>query len=234
MPGLGEIAQVLEVDQKSPRVVAGEKGIAEVVFVRDLAAKRDLREMAQKAASSGQHWLKKDQKARLMWATPQLVDQGEEVLTLFPTSQDTEPRDALFPYLVYGAWPPMSLEAQQLTDAVAVAAMAASQRNQRRAVVVILGPPERDGSRLAPEQVRHYLQSLRVPLEVWTTAPGDWRLVPDHGWGELEDVSSFYKLGKAVRQLRRDLERQRIVWLDGVHLPQSIRQVGDARFRLLE
>jgi hypothetical protein len=41
-------------------------------------------------------------------------------------------------------------------------------------------------------------------------------------WGPVEDVSSLARMGNAVAHLRGELDRQRIVWLDGSHLPQAV------------
>ena len=41
-------------------------------------------------------------------------------------------------------------------------------------------------------------------------------------WGEPRDVSSVRKLEQAVKELKTELDRQRLVWIEGIHLPQDI------------
>ncbi len=41
-------------------------------------------------------------------------------------------------------------------------------------------------------------------------------------WGNAIDISSPKRLAKAYGRLDKRLDRQRVVWLDGLHLPQSI------------
>ncbi|HEY7215721.1 MAG TPA: hypothetical protein VIC28_13905 [Thermoanaerobaculia bacterium] len=109
---------------------------------------------------------------------------------------------------------------RRIADAVAVAGLQAAAENYRRAVVLVLGRDDEDSSRYDPGTVRRYLESIHVPLFVWslygTDAPAAKR------WGEAEDISSIYKLSAAVARLRRELEAQRIVWLEGRYLPQAI------------
>jgi hypothetical protein len=109
---------------------------------------------------------------------------------------------------------------RRIADAVAVAGLQAAAENYRRAVVLVLGGDEEDASRYDPATVRRYLQSIHVPLFVWSlygsSSPAAMR------WGGAQDISSVLKLSAAVARLRAELEAQRIVWLDGRHLPQAI------------
>jgi hypothetical protein len=108
----------------------------------------------------------------------------------------------------------------RVADAVAVAGLQATAENYRRAVVLVLGRDVEDASRYDPDTVRKYLASIRVPLFVWSlygpNTPAAKR------WGGAEDISTVSKMSAAVRKLRSELEAQRIVWLEGRHLPQAI------------
>ena len=42
-------------------------------------------------------------------------------------------------------------------------------------------------------------------------------------WGGAEDISTLAKLEDAAERLRAELDSQRIVWVEGRHLPQEIR-----------
>nr|HRC87176.1 hypothetical protein [Thermoanaerobaculia bacterium] len=111
-------------------------------------------------------------------------------------------------------------EPQQLTEALAVAGMMASERGRRRAVVLVVGRDAADRRSLPPAEVRRYLRTIGVPLAVWSVDsrrelwPQDWRPVID--------TSTFGKLSDAVTGLKQELDRQRIVWVKGKYLPQSI------------
>jgi hypothetical protein len=118
--------------------------------------------------------------------------------------------------------------AQRIADAVAVAGLQAAADNRRRAVVLILGDGGvTDSSRYAPKVVREYLDSLRVPLFVWSLHGP--QATAAKAWGGAEDVSTLDRMERAVARLRADLASQRIVWLEGRHLPQSIDLTPAAR-----
>ncbi len=115
------------------------------------------------------------------------------------------------------ATPPRSA-AQRLADAVAAAGVEAAAGARRRAVLLVLGADPADASQFDPETVRGYLRALRVPLVVWRAS----RTTAATAWGEAIDVSTVTRLETAAKELRRALERQRIVWVEGTHLPQRI------------
>lgn len=117
--------------------------------------------------------------------------------------------------------------ALRIADAVAVAGLQATADNRRRAVVLVLGGSVRDSSRYSPETVRRYLESIHVPLFIWYLYGSPTPAA--RGWGGGEDVSTLEKLEQAVDRLRTALDSQRIVWLEGRHLPQSIALTPAAR-----
>lgn len=109
---------------------------------------------------------------------------------------------------------------QRLADAVAAAGMAVAAGGRRRAVVLILGERPSDASRISPPAVRRYLQDIGVPLYVWSVGP-----VPSEvakAWGGVLEVPKKKVMRRAVSDLSKRLEAQRIVWLDGVYLPQKV------------
>jgi len=117
--------------------------------------------------------------------------------------------------------------ALRIADAVAVAGLQATADNRRRAVVLVLGSKVRDSSHHSPEEVRRYLESVHVPLFVWYLYGSSTPAA--HDWGGGEDVSTVEKMELAVDHLRTVLDSQRIVWLEGRHLPQSIALTPAAR-----
>ena len=108
----------------------------------------------------------------------------------------------------------------RIADAVAVAGLQAAAENRRRSVLLVLGKDVEDASRYDPAMVRRYLASIHVPLFVWSLRGEDTALAK--AWGPVEDISSRPRLNLAVNRLREALDGQRIVWLDGRHLPQAV------------
>jgi hypothetical protein len=115
-------------------------------------------------------------------------------------------------------------EKTRIADAVAVAGLQATSENERRAVVLVLGDETEDASRYDAAAVRRYLASIRVPLLVWS--PYGAKTPAAQAWGgagaAVEDISNLSRLEAAVSRLRSELDSQRVVWLDGRHLPQAI------------
>jgi hypothetical protein len=105
-------------------------------------------------------------------------------------------------------------------DAVAVAGLHAMAGGRRRAVVLVLDAVSGDESLYDPVTVRRYLSSIRVPLYVWSL---DRDISSMKAWGEVQDTWSAVGLELAFRKAAVDLERQRIVLIEGRHLPQAIR-----------
>jgi len=84
---------------------------------------------------------------------------------------------------------------------------------QARAVRSRVGGADRD-------KLDNYLESIRVPLIVWTF--GEPAAAEAAAWGQAEKVTSLGKMKKAFSRLEKELAAQHILWVDGLHLPQSI------------
>jgi hypothetical protein len=224
---------------RSLRVLAVDRGSSEIVVVRDLEAQIDLEglagEIARRPNTGGSRRFSTpsnrdllraaailDQKQRLRIVSPFAERQEREGygLRLFPPSPDFTRADGGLLWLLTGRKPPLlPLEEQHLAGAVAAAAISAAMQNRRRAVVLILGAGASDASQLSPQQVRSYLASLGVPLAVWTTAEETEIATV---WGPATSVSTLGRLEKAFGVVKQDVDRQRIVWLEGLHLPQAV------------
>jgi hypothetical protein len=101
------------------------------------------------------------------------------------------------------------------------------KENRRRAVLLVLGGSEEDASLYDAATIRRFLAALRVPLFVWSltgSRPGSTAAE----W-EAEEVSQTWHVAGAARRVRRELDAQRIVMVDGRHLPQSITLTPAAR-----
>jgi len=98
----------------------------------------------------------------------------------------------------------------RMADAVAAAGFALGGSTGRRAVVLILGDPVEDLSAISVADARRYLRETLVPLIVWRVGPSG----PD-GWPEGTRISSPTELVRECNLLPVELDRQRIVWLEG-------------------
>ncbi len=211
-------------------VAAVERGSAEIVMVVDRGFSSQLAEIwrrqktmfgAAKLLATG--ILRRDQRLRFIYPVAELRQAVHGSFHAFPPSGEYDLTEGGF-YPLLAELEPRPGE-QRLTDAVAVAGLTASRHRRRRAVVLALGPEPADASELAAAQVRGYLAALRVPLVVWRLGEPASELA---AWGETVDVSSFVKIDAALRDLKKRLDRQAIVWLDGFHLPQDVRLAGGA------
>jgi hypothetical protein len=221
-----------ETHGKGVRVAAVEEGPAEVVFVPDGGAREALYDMARRYDQpfSGSFWgsarpmelkslatLRKHQRARLVWPNPARRAHSGFQFDLFPRSEDFSARDGGLLWFLTRTEVAFVESEQRLSDAVAVAGLSAAGRDRRRAVVLVVGNAPEDRSRLSPETARHYLESLRVPLHVWCAYGSG-----ETPWGRCTDVSSPSKLDAAASRLSKQLEQQRIVWLEGSYLPAAV------------
>jgi len=165
--------------------------------------------------------LEKGDQVRFVWPMPR-VRAGPPVAQLFDRSRDFAASDAGIAWLLTRVEHPEQHPAEiRLADAAAVAGLEAAASGSRRAVVLVLGDETADRSLHNPASVRKYLETIRVPFFVWSLrSPAVQPLAKD--WGVIEDVSSAGRLEKAVERLKADLASQRVLWVQGRHLPQEI------------
>jgi hypothetical protein len=223
------------------RVAALEESPAELLVVRDLAAPDALGHwvaggnltrptLNMRGATFDQRsneyrryqmTLGKEDVLRFVWPVPRTITRSGPTAELFDLSRDFAARDGGLLWFLARFFPREDAPArQQLADAVAVAGLQALRANHRRAVLLVLSERPSDASRSDPALVRRYLETIRVPLAVWTL--GDPAAPAAAAWGDAENVSSMSKMRKAFNRLKDDLGSQHIVWIDGRHLPQSI------------
>ncbi len=233
LPPAAEMAGWLARGGRALEVVAVDETSAEVLLVRDLGAQADLDALT--AAGAGPQRasgavlsavssrfvarLGRDQRLRLLTTFARDLQRPDYAARMFTSSDVFTAADGGLLWVLQNlrVRPPRGA-VQRLADAVATAAVEAAAGARRRAVVLLLGDAPEDHSQLDAAAVRAYLQALRVPLLVWRTGPTE----EPNAWGEEVDISSVPKLEAAAKELRRLLDRQRIVWVDGVHLPQEI------------
>ena len=211
-------------------IAAVEHGPAEVVLVRDLSSAEAREAMRRGRALGGAFplWtdrtaLARDDQIRILWPVARRIVNAGTANELFETSRDFSGKSASFRFLLtevdYPGEPGLP---RRLADAVAVAGLRACGSYARRAVVLVVGSATTDKSRFSVGPVRRYLERLHVPLIVWSLTPPGTTPAATAAWGVPEDVSTLPGLLLAVEKLRKDLDRQSIVWVAGRYLPQEI------------
>lgn len=184
-----------------------------------------------------------DDRLRCVRPVPGVGSEPRDPYTIFPVVGPLTVDDGgIFEIMTRAAGSAQGADAQRLADAVAIAGIQAYASHRRRIVVLVVGNDPVDGSRFALPAVRRYLSRLRVPLQVWSiadlarevekrsrrgragggsTPPAPPRLEPPD-LGPTADISSVKALKAAISDLRRQLEAQHILWIDGHHLPQQM------------
>lgn len=240
LPEANEMAGWLSGDGEVLEVVAVDTGPADVLIVRDQGAQADLDAMSGPGAglrrtgpglsgpgmgilgAPSHRWiarLARDHRMRLVSTFERTLRRPDYTIQLFTPSDVFTAADGGLLWLLQNvrATPPEGAP-QRLADAVAAAGVEAAAGARPRAVVLVVGSDAPDASQFDPATVRDYLRALRVPLVVWRTSGTR----AANGWGEAIDVSTVTRLEAAAKALRRALDRQRIVWVNGTHLPQRI------------
>lgn len=176
---------------------------------------------APRSESSSDSWISRDGTVRFLWPYAGRAASGAPT-DLFPSSRRFERSSGGFRWLLSSVASPVTSSQLRYADAVAVAGLQALGRQHPRAVVLIVGPSFRDASILTPAQVRTFLDSVGVPLVVWSFADAASQPAGIKEWGPVTDITTVVKLNDAVRELRRVLDEQRIVWLAGDYLPLEV------------
>ena len=210
------------------KVHAVEKGPAEIIVVRDVAAMSRLAKLAAEAAQlESETHLKKNHRLSFISPCPIVHPRDEYHQVVHPHTQRFSSKDGSLLRLIAFVVPANCTEQrQQLADAVGVAGLLASGDGSRRVVLLLISGEPRDQSAFAPAQVVSYLERLRVPLFVWRLGPADEL---ETSWGKATNVRKLGRFDKAFNLLEKDLERQLIVWLEGLHLPQSVELRPDVK-----
>jgi hypothetical protein len=214
-------------------VTAVDQGRAEVLMVVDGEAHKRIEHMQHMRGNVGstdaapaeldRFQIKpgKNYEMRFIWPSARQATGAGLTSDLFDASRAYTPQEGSLLYYLLRARPLREDAArmQRLADATAVAGLQALAANCPRAVLVVLGEQPKDSSRYDAETVRRYLESIRVPLVVWSLkGPKS----PAAGWGEVEDVSTYPKLQSALERLEDNLQAQRIVWVEGGHVPAAV------------
>lgn len=164
--------------------------------------------------------LAREDRLRFLWPVARPARGGANALLFYPSrSFPTTRREGVGMLLGRVMFPRPATELRY-AEAVAVAVLKAAQSQRPRAVVLVVGRDLVDHSRLTPAQVRTYADRLGVPLYIWSAA----KRVPEaaKAWGPVVNIRSSDRLRQAVQTLRRDLDSQRILWIEGDHLATEV------------
>ena len=127
---------------------------------------------------------------------------------IFPRLQNRNPDNGLYAFAAFGhASPDTYGGPRRWASAVAAAAVQAVGDGRRRAVILMLGSAP-DASEYSPAGVRKFLDTIGVPLFVWSV-----KGPVASAWGEVEDVSTKEKFERAAAEVSRALDEQRIAWV---------------------
>ncbi len=226
-----------DTEGKPLRVADIDREAAKVIFVRDVGMEKDierLREMGNRMGVRGnlagmrnpnrmRFEMLLEEKDQVQFVWPNLLPDKHphfENMALFETSQMlTAEHGGLYHFLTR-LYPEDPGGRQHLADAVALAGLRASSEGHRRAVVLVIGDdPVAENSVQSAASVRAFLETMQVPLVVWSSKKrggksGEW----SKGW----PLGSPGQVSYAVDELRKVLSSQLIVWLAGRHLPTQI------------
>jgi hypothetical protein len=223
LPAARELAGWLAVDGKPLAVDSVEEGPAQL-FVVPAVTGDDLEKKAHKLQGLTWNLVGAGDEMLFVSPVPQRITSSTERSDLFPISPPARLLRAGTTDIFKALWslkaPEERVGSYRAADAVAAAGLAAMTQNRRRAVLLVLSGEEEDHSLYDPATVRHFLASLRVPLFVWylgTPKPGSAAAA----WGAEEMFQTWHAAGGADR-IRKELDSQRIVMVDGRYLPQSI------------
>lgn len=213
-------------DGEALRIVAVEEDPAQLFVVRDDGALPVLRQLDRALrADHGRGYrrlgLKVEDRLFLTSSRAVLSAHPDVDYELFPISRPIGLVEAPLPEVLTRFKVGGNATTEQLlSDAVAVAGVRAAAGGKRRAVLLVISKCDEQSGHWSGEVVRRYLAELRVPLEVWSTA---WPTPKSGGFCDgaryLINTESY---GGALSRLRRLLQKQQILWVEGSHLPREI------------
>jgi len=162
------------------------------------------------------------QRVRLVLPHGDVAHRAGNRFDVFPLSPSYEAGEGgLFHWLMVDPFGDQVAEGEpRLADATAVAGVRAY--GARRPVVVVLVPGSGfadDASAYPPAAVAGYLESLGVPLRVWSF---DRKAADAGDWPDASPAHNIRQLGRALAEAEELLARQRLVWIEGRHLPQQV------------
>ena len=237
-PSIQDLEGWFEKDGRLLEVVGVERSPARIVMVIDETAKESLRELATVTggAANGRTALRKGEEVLFVFPRARTTGAGGTGSKLFTLSQPFTAERGDLAWLLTRVSVPDEPGSRRLTDALAVAGVEAATGGRPRAVILVLGHEATDTSAYQVDEVLDFLRDLRVPLWIWwtgrpsavTVSEGRRPIRVDTSWGKATDISSFSRIEQAVVELRKGLENQHTVWVEGSYLPNRIALTPEA------
>lgn len=201
------------------RVISIEKAAAEIVVVMARPFPRFFAPTVNYKIPKALE-LPEKVEVRFLATQPEETSGVASTFNLFPSSPAYGRDTADLYHLLTGLLKPPEERPSRPSAAMAVGGLLAFESRRRRAVVYVPGSEREPADALTPAVVRRYLERLHVPIVVWD--PEKTPAAHLGEWGEARSVGSLEKLANAFDELKKELDRQWIVWLDGRHLPQEV------------
>ena len=206
------------------QVTGVERGPATLVVVRNLMSHAlvwRLRTLMRGPFGGDPTKIEKEDRLQVQWPVVREIPDVEGANLLFEASRMYPgSRMSIGSMLTEVGYPGPNSQPRRFADAVAVAGLQAARYYSPRAVLLVLGPSDRDASRHDEASVRRYLEYLHVPLYVWSVTQGGPG--PAAAWGTFTDVTKAASFRAASERIHEDLQCQWIVWVEGRYLPQEI------------
>jgi len=227
-----QLAGWFEKDGQAIEVVGIERSPARLVMVIDDTTTDSLRQLATvtAGAATNRTTLRKGEEVLFLFPKARKTTTGDDGSKLFPISQPFTAEDGDLAWLLTRVSTPETSGDRRVTDALAVASLEAASGGRPRAVILVLGHVATDTSAYQVDEVLSFLRDLRVPLFIWwtgrpsavTVSEGRRPVTVTTPWGRASDISSFGRIEQAVVELRKNLDQQHTVWVEGSHLPNRI------------
>lgn len=233
-PTADSLAGSVRIGDEPADVVAVERGPLELVVVLEEGAVPGLGgngRLLDRTPAYSRTGIRLDEgdTVRFLSTRPTRVTGGSLPYDLFPISTPFTREHGELPYILTHVDLGAPGESQRIADAVATAGVQAAAGNRRRLVLLVLGHRWKDESQLSVADAKRYLESLGVPLVVWSTGAAQSRTISDDRlptvikteWGKARNVGSITRLLESTGRLLETLSDQRIVWVEGNHLPTA-------------
>lgn len=220
LPPPTQLAGWFTAEGKPLSVSAVESGPAHVIVVREPGAAKRAADLGWPRLPPSRFRLARGTRIRIMGTLAQDYEGQGLRSDLFEGSQEFDPYEIGLAQMVSRIAHAEGDDART-ADAVAVAGVQADLGSGPRAVLLLLsGQPTHDSSHYTPAAVRVYLAALHVPLYIWSLDVPTPALRA--AWGTVEDVSTRHDVDVTFDHLKEDLDHQRVVLVEGRHLPQAI------------
>lgn len=224
MPSVESLQGRLVRDNVALRVTGVERGPATLVVVRDIASEAlawRLRTLLRGPFGGDPTKLEKGDRLQVQWPVVREISDVDSSNVLFEASRMyTGAQMSIVSLITEVGYPASNSQPRRFADAAAVAGLQAARYCSPRAVLLVLGPGDRDASRHDATSIRRYLERLHVPLYVWSLVQGGPGSAA--AWGTYTDVTKAAALRAASERIRDDLRGQSIAWVEGRYLPQEI------------